>query len=574
MDSISPCVDPGHLTARPSPDMSADLLKADPSSPASTAAVPHAETTSIETCKGPGRPWGSKSKPHTGSVAASASRPASAEHPAKRRRIKQRSSYTPTLITPDMEPSEVRNAKLKNYRLRNGESAAKSRTRKNMTLVERDLAAKGFAENCEMLLELLGKCEGLLSQAENVVPGLGINEAWREAKQEVLRRYRVSIETVDADINNSREMLRACLFQRDESVVQHLSDPDEIRRDLEAQVARGELVKCGLDFAEAVATLVGRQTGDIDTYDMVVAREDLREQIDAAARAKEEVRRELAALEEKTGLRRRKLEKVLKELPGLRATAVRHGLEDHFFGCFPDERHSPEGPGLSPFPDGRPPHGEGYAAAHALTSPPLPKTHLPELSANDVPSPPSAAPGPCLFSAGPPTDRPMPRYLRQDCIPLPDAQSSQPRGAGAGNLSFPSIDGKLLQVSSWHRDTVVSGGVAGMHLDSVRPGAVSALTGRDGSGWWQRPDERQQQLAGGFGLWPTAEASAGFGSVSGLEVFGGTMGLDMSIGQDQDRDWRHADLGVGADVGAEAIKNESDALGAEERAIRDLLSQA
>ena len=470
-----------------------------------------------------------------------------------------------------MEPSEVRNVKLKNYRLRNGESAAKSRTRKNMTLVERDLAAKGFAENCEMLLELLGECESLLSQAESAVPGLGIQGAWREAEKGVLGRYRISINAVDAGINNRSEALRACLFQRDESVVQHLSDPDEIRRDLEAQVARGELVKCGLDFAEAVATLVGRQTGDIDTYDMVVAREDLREQIDAAARAKEEVCRELAALEEKTGLRRRKLEKVLKELPGLRATAVRHGLEDHFFGCFPDERHSPDDPGLSPFPDGKPPPGEGYAAAHALASPPPLKTRLAELSADDVPFPPSTAPGPRLFAAGPPTDRCMPRHLHQDCVSLPDAQSSQPRGAGAGNLSLPSIDGKLLQVSSWHRDPSASGGVAGMHLDLVRPGAVSALTGRDGGGWWQRPDERQ--LAGGVGLWPTAEVNAGFGSVSELEIFGGTMGLDMRIGQDQDQAWRHADLGTGAGVGAETVKNENDALDAEERAIRDLLSR-
>ncbi|KAK4444944.1 hypothetical protein QBC34DRAFT_473532 [Podospora aff. communis PSN243] len=222
-------------------------------------------------------------------------------------------------ITDEMTPEEKAAAKQENYRLRNGDSAAKSRIRKTMAVVEGALAARGYAADVEMLMDLLG-------ESERVMSSYGMGAAWDAVKKGVLERY--------GKVPEVGKGIGEVLFRRDEGVLGLLADPEEARRELEGKVVSGELVVHGLAFADAVARLVGKETGDVPTYRMVVAKQELRERIAAAAKAREEGRREVESLRERLETKLKKVQKADEEMPALRATAVRYGQEDYFSSCF------------------------------------------------------------------------------------------------------------------------------------------------------------------------------------------------------------------------------------------------
>ncbi|KAK0643313.1 hypothetical protein B0T16DRAFT_512492 [Cercophora newfieldiana] len=221
-------------------------------------------------------------------------------------------------ITPSMTPDAAAAAKRENYRVRNSDSAAKSRIRKTMAVVEGALAARGYASDVEMLSELI-------TEAERVLARNGLTGVWDAVREGVLGRH-------GRDAN--APVLRDVLFRRDEAVLGVLGDAEEARRQLEAEVESGRLVVHGLAFADAVARLVGKTTGDVPTYQMVVAKEELRGRIAAAAKAKSEGEREVEALRERLEARLRKVRRARGEMPALRATAVRYGQEEYFAECF------------------------------------------------------------------------------------------------------------------------------------------------------------------------------------------------------------------------------------------------
>ncbi|KAK0620032.1 hypothetical protein B0T14DRAFT_222997 [Immersiella caudata] len=117
-------------------------------------------------------------------------------------------------ITDSMTPAEKAAAKQENYRLRNGDSAAKSRIRKTMAVVEGALAARGYAADVEMLLELL-------RESERVMGSCGIHSTWEGVKMGVMERYGL-------EFHEGRD-IKEVLFRRDEGVLGLLADPEEAR---------------------------------------------------------------------------------------------------------------------------------------------------------------------------------------------------------------------------------------------------------------------------------------------------------------------------------------------------------
>ena len=279
-------------TATPGPSTPAGPSKSPPASPSpSLSAIPSAP------------------KP-----ASSSRRGAAAKPPGTKRTL--------IPLTDSMSDGERAQAKLENYRVRNSDSATKSRARKNMAVVEGALAAKGFASNCELLLELVGECEREMMRS-------GMGESWERVKRGVLERRGMSPD----------QEVKEVLFKRDESLLAFMADPEESKRELEDKVAKGELVKLGLAFSDVVARLVGREAREAGEKE----KEELRERIAAAAKAREEGWREVEALKEKLNAKVNKVRKTEGEVASLRATAVRYGQEDYFSVYFSAD-HAPAAP--------------------------------------------------------------------------------------------------------------------------------------------------------------------------------------------------------------------------------------
>ncbi|KAK5661250.1 hypothetical protein OQA88_11144 [Cercophora sp. LCS_1] len=233
--------------------------------------------------------------------------------------IKSREKKALIEITANMTEEEKRQAREENIRLRNGESAAKSRFRKLLTLVERDTSATKLGRNSALLEELLQRCEAL-------VVGTATETDWKATRGQVLQRYGFPS---DAKLNE-------ILYRRDTQILPLLADPIETRNELGVHLAQGKLQDVfGLDFAELISRVIGIPVGDRASFDHRAAQDRLLDDMRALAKAQADATAALGAIRKKDEAQQKKLRSVEESLPHIRHTADKYGLGDVFERLFP-----------------------------------------------------------------------------------------------------------------------------------------------------------------------------------------------------------------------------------------------
>jgi hypothetical protein len=80
----------------------------------------------------------------------------------RKKERQSREKKEPILIQDDMTPEEIEAAKKTNYQIRNSESAAKSRIRRSMTLIELHESVLKYEDDRKLLHDLVEACRARL----------------------------------------------------------------------------------------------------------------------------------------------------------------------------------------------------------------------------------------------------------------------------------------------------------------------------------------------------------------------------------------------------------------------------